>query len=96
MSKQQPKALRLADLLQLHGALPGSVSDESGNELRRLHAINAELVEALKECVEDSEQAVSDYLQKYGHNYRPERLTAMSETVAKARAAIAKAEGGEA
>lgn len=96
MSTQQPKALRLADLLQLHGALPGSVSDESGNELRRLHAINAELVEALKECVEDSEQAVSDYLQKYGCNYRPERLTAMSETVAKARAAIAKAEGREA
>lgn len=65
-------------------------------ELRRLHALNAELLEALKECVEDSEQAVSDYLQKYGPNYRPERLTAMSETVAKARSAIAKAEGREA
>lgn len=53
-----------------------------------------ELLAALKECVEDSEQAVTDYLQKYGFSYRPERLTAMSETVAKARAAIAKAEGG--
>lgn len=40
---QQPKALRLADLLQLHGALPGSVSDESGDELRRLHAENQSL-----------------------------------------------------
>lgn len=93
MSKQ-PEALDLADWLD-------SVSDgisgrKAASELRRLHAINAELVEALKECVEDSEQAVSDYLQKYGTNYRPERLTAMSETVAKARSAIAKAEGREA
>ena len=93
MSTQQPEALRLADILD-----GGSrqFNAEASAELRRLHAINAELVVALKECVEDSEQAVSDYLQKYGHNYRPERLTAMSETVAKARAAIAKAEGIEA
>ena len=93
MSKQ-PDALRLADWL-LDNVQNVSHADAAA-ELRRLHAINAELVEALKECVEDSEQAVSDYLQKYGTNYRPERLTAMSETVAKARAALAKAEGREA
>jgi len=93
MNTQQPEALRLADILD-----GGSrqFNAEVSAELRRLHAINAELVEALKECVEDSEQAVSDYLQKYGPNYRPERLTAMSETVAKARSALAKAEGREA
>ena len=95
----QPEALRLADALT---TLTGTQKDkhttakQAAAELRRLHAINAELVVALKECVEDSEQAVSDYLQKYGPNYRPERLTAMSETVAKARSAIAKAEGREA
>lgn len=98
MSKQ-PEALRLADALEYladNSSDNWQVMDLSSDELRRLHAINAELVEALKECVEDSEQAVSDYLQKYGPNYRPERLTAMSETVAKAIAALAKAEGREA
>lgn len=94
MSTQQPDALDLADWLE--GVSEGVSGRHAAAELRRLHAINAELVEALKECVEDSEQAVSDYLQKYGPNYRPERLTAMSETVAKARSALAKAEGREA
>lgn len=101
MSKQ-PEALRLADAMDAvnknnaDSLLVQMAARSASAELRRLHAINAELVEALKECVEDSEQAVSDYLQKYGPNYRPERLTAMSETVAKARSAIAKAEGREA
>ncbi len=98
----QPEALRLADAMDAvntnnaDSLLVQMAARSAAAELRRLHAINAELVEALKECVEDSEQAVSDYLQKYGTNYRPERLTAMSETVAKARAALAKAEGREA
>ena len=82
MSKQQPKALRLADLLQLHGALPGSVSDESGNELRRLHAINAELVEALKACDE-----AMIYMSEYDIP-----LTLPSQV----KDALAKAEGREA
>jgi hypothetical protein len=34
----QAEALRLADLLLLSGALPGSVSERAGIELRRLHA----------------------------------------------------------
>lgn len=55
-----------------------------------------ELLDALKECVEDSEQAVGEYVEKYGETYRPQRLQAMRDTVTKARAAIAKAEGGAA
>ena len=51
MTNQQgaPEALRLADLLLLSSALPGSVSECAGIELRRLHAENerlAALVEA--------------------------------------------------
>ena len=53
-----------------------------------------ELLDALKECIEDSEQAVCEYIEKYGETYRPQRLQAMRNTVAKARAAIAKAGGG--
>lgn len=53
-----------------------------------------ELVEALEECLEDSEQAVADYILKYGENWRPQRLAAMRETVLKARAVLAKAKEG--
>ena len=63
---------------------------------RRVMAQRDELLKALKECVEDSEQAVGEYVEKYGETYRPQRLQAMRDTVTKARAAIAKAEGGAA
>lgn len=44
---QQPEALRLAELIRLSGALPGSVSDDAASELRRLHAENQELKEQM-------------------------------------------------
>lgn len=59
----------------------------------RLIATAPDLLEALMECVEDSEAAVGQYVQAYGETYRPKRLAAMRETVRKARAAIAKATG---
>jgi hypothetical protein len=44
----QPKALRLADkLVALHGY---PLSMEAAVELRRLHFVNAELLEALQLC----------------------------------------------
>lgn len=52
MSKQ-PEALRLAGALYDDGEVP-SLEDCSAAaaELRRLHALNAELVEALRECAD--------------------------------------------
>ena len=51
MTTQQPEALRLAD--ELCEPLPGfpeptSLEKAAGNELRRLHEVNKELVAALK------------------------------------------------
>ena len=45
MSTQQPEALRLAEILELGSR---QFNKEASTELRRLHAINAEMVEALK------------------------------------------------
>lgn len=79
MSKQ-PDALDLSDWLD-------SVSDgisgrKAASELRRLHAINAELVEALKAC----DEAMS-YMSEYDIP-----LTLPSQV----KNALAKAEGREA
>lgn len=60
----QPTALYLAQILQTEGC---SVSDAAADELRRLHAVNAELLEALKDaasCVQNN------YLpDKMGHDW---------------------------
>jgi hypothetical protein len=50
MTDKQPEALRLADGLE-QGFQTGSISaqlDQAAAELRRLHEVNAELVEALE------------------------------------------------
>jgi hypothetical protein len=48
MNTEQPKALRLADeLVTLHGY---PLSIEAAAELRRLHQVNSDLLEALKLC----------------------------------------------
>ena len=53
---QQPEALRLADALELADALDvvwaGGIAPEAASELRRLHALNAEMLAALKACNE--------------------------------------------
>lgn len=51
MSTQQPEALRLADLMNKHGPVTTIERMQVDYELRRLHAINAELVEALIEAL---------------------------------------------
>jgi len=48
MSTQQPEALRLAEILELGSR---QFNKEAAAELRRLHAINAELVEALNDAL---------------------------------------------
>ncbi len=46
---EQPKALRLADDLEAFAAHGGGAMDkQAAAELRRLHAVNAELLEALR------------------------------------------------
>jgi hypothetical protein len=50
MTDKQPEALRLADGLE-QGFQTGSISaqlDQAAAELRRLHEVNAELVEVLR------------------------------------------------
>lgn len=82
MSKQ-PEALRLADTLLAYGLSEEYVdaAKESAYELRRLHEVNQELVEALKGSLWRMER----------YNYQ-----AMEGTITRAKAAIAKAEGEQA
>ncbi len=88
MSTQQPDALRLADAMDAvnknnaDSLLVQMAARSASAELRRLHAINAELVEALKAC----DEAMS-YMSEYDIP-----LTLPS----KVKEALAKAEGREA
>ena len=83
MSTQQPEALRLADALLMGNAmLPEIDLPEADAELRRLHALNAELLEALRAV---------DVL--FGHLARDSTQRIWLDN---ARIAIAKAEGCEA
>lgn len=54
---KQPEALRLADELDCASRENAPVHT-AADELRRLHEINAELLEALKEMVKDFEKDV--------------------------------------
>ena len=48
MTQKQPEALRLADWCDAHSSGDYRPSSEAATELRRLHEVNAELLEALK------------------------------------------------
>jgi hypothetical protein len=76
MSKQ-PDALRLADWCAAHSSGVYRPSAEAAAELRRLHALNAELVEALNDVFSLDKALLID---TYGN-----------ELVRKWRAALAKA-----
>ena len=73
----KPEALRLADALERR-CVPAPLCDKAAAELRRLHEVNQELLEALKDMLDNHEDACTGY----------------GEGAAdKARAAIAKAQG---
>ena len=57
--KTQPNALRLADALDLYatGDAHQRNIEQAANELRRLHEVNQELLEALKDATEGLEIA---------------------------------------
>ena len=85
MSTQQPEALRLATTTpSLRG---GDWCDKAAAELRRLHALNAELLEALKLTYSELSSQWSPYIRA-----NEKEVAAMKA----AREAIAKAEGREA
>jgi hypothetical protein len=79
MNTQQPKALRLADYLEGSKTLP-SDQIKAAAELRRLHLVNAELLEALN-------RIASIELQMYGGDWDE-----IKEAQVIAEAAIAKAQ----
>jgi hypothetical protein len=74
---EQPTALRLADALEAWTLGKPTYHRKAAVELRRLHAENGELLEALKQMLEVWEEDPA-----YGATHAD-----------KARAAIAKAEG---
>ena len=74
----QPEAMRLADELEKY--VDANTAVLAAAELRRLYALNQELLEALKALVQDSQHAEHDC----GDRDCP---------VLKARALIAKAQG---
>jgi hypothetical protein len=74
----QPTALRLADILAEDAYW--MLGQKAAAELRRLHAVNQELLEALKELND-------------AHDESPYGSMRVSRSVIQARAAIAKAEG---
>jgi hypothetical protein len=84
MSTQQPEALRLAEILELGSR---QFNNEASTELRRLHALNAELLEALKLNYAELSSQWTPYIRA-----NEKEVAAMKA----ARAAIAKAEGREA
>lgn len=48
MTDKQPEALRLADFLKCYSTMSGH--HEAAAELRRLHEVNADLIDALQFC----------------------------------------------
>ena len=84
MSTQQPEALRLAEILERGSR---QFNNEASTELRRLHALNAELLEALKLNYAELSSQWTPYIRA-----NEKEVAAMKA----ARDVIAKAEGREA
>ena len=92
MSTQQPEALRLADVFEKEGyAVFTNDMQKAAAELRRLHALNAELLEALKKC----QFALEPYDDIKPRDWKTdrERLAAAHQVAIEA---LSKAEGREA
>ena len=80
--KKQPDALRLADEIEWIAA--GKAGKETAAELRRLHALNQELLKALKKMESALKCCFGPHKAEEGDRHR---------ALATARAAIAKAQG---
>ena len=84
MSTQQPEALRLSEIPSDYSGFTIVETQQAQAELRRLHALNAELLSALQNIV----KSLADH--------DDEGMIEHAEQMIAARAAIAKAEGREA
>ena len=86
----QPEALRLAELLMGWGAEATQLERQASTELRRLHAVNAELLKAL---ITSARQLEADaiFMSISGASGNQQ-----AEAALVARAAIAKATGEKA
>lgn len=85
MTDKQSNAMRLDELMDatiFFREAEDELAKEAAAELRRLHEVNAELVEALKYCKQKIE-----YMTTHGEWYSPGRA------IEKAEAALAKATG---
>jgi hypothetical protein len=92
---KQPEALRLAEILQ-HRIPSIKCLELAATELRRLHEVNAELLEALKEICDCPQFVDEATVPKAGIEVAPQQVV-INMSVAlvrlrKAKAAIAKAE----
>jgi hypothetical protein len=88
--KCMPEALRLADALgryYTHLTVVPDINREAAAELRRLHAVNADLLQALKDATDAIE-----HWGTYATDYFQKKWDLQSDITA-ARAAIARAEG---
>lgn len=83
MNDKKPEALRLADYEEAQALKAGASGSLLADELRRLHALNTELLDALKELTHSLEDEVLVH---------DDQRSAMQ----KARAAINKATGEQA
>jgi hypothetical protein len=83
----RPEALRLAQELDAYHTM--ACHKQAAAELRRLHAVNAELLEALRVFVSCS-LPVSTEIDERGHRWTEAYL---DQALPIARAAIARAEG---
>jgi hypothetical protein len=95
MTDTKPEALRLADELETDWFSDYDLQNAS-EELRRLHEVNAELLEALKEICDCPQFVDEATVPKTGIEAAPQQVI-MNMSVAlvrlrKARVAIAKAE----
>jgi hypothetical protein len=86
MSTQQPEALRLAERLENHFYCTIGEMDQAAAELRRLHSVNAELLEALKYFVDFPEDTFD------GNEDFAFTMTVRMKLMREARSAIAKAQ----
>lgn len=76
-------------------ATPAEVVEAVGR-LGELQAQRDELLAALRDCVQDTDDVICRHLEAYGETWRAERLQSLREQATRARAAIARAEGGAA